>query len=235
MEYRYDPDVQSASIVLVGRFNPAIVSPGWLLKVGVMSEGEFETSNIVIIHPEITQFSIERFRIEVLPQRFTITTAGEPYVQILDDVVVIFTQLPHSPIKMFGVNLEIHFKLHAAEQRVALGRALAPVAPWGEFGKRLESKHLDDVGGMVTLTMQENRPATDDPGYRQVKIERSSLVRSNSAVMMNINNHFELRNTRDEDGAHPALALLQQRFDASIVDAKKIVFDMMEFASTLKW
>ena len=135
---------------------------------------------------------------------------------------------------MFGVNFEIHFKLHAPEQRVALGRTLAPVAPWGEFGKRLESKHPDRVGGMVTLTMQENRPA-DDPGYRQVKIERSSLVRSNSAVMMHVNNHFELQNTKDEDGAQPALVLLQQRFDASIVEAKKIVFDMMEFASTLKW
>ena len=91
MQYRYKSDVQSASIVLVGRFNPAIISPGWLLKVGIISEGEFETSNVVIIHPEVTQFSIERFKIEVLPQRFSITTAGEPYVQILDDVVGIFT------------------------------------------------------------------------------------------------------------------------------------------------
>src|SRR5262249_38735766 len=134
MQYRYEPDVQSASIVLVGRFNPAIISPAWLLKIGVISKGEFETSNVVVIHPEVTQFSIERFQIEILPQRLVITTAGEPYVQILDDVVGIFTALPHSPIKVFGVNFEIHFKLQAPEQRVVLGRTLAPVAPWGEFG-----------------------------------------------------------------------------------------------------
>src|SRR5215207_2918217 len=65
--------------------------------------------------------------------------------QILDDVLAIFSELPHSPIKLFGVNLEVHFKLQAPAQRLALGRTLAPVAPWGEFGKCLESKDLDRV------------------------------------------------------------------------------------------
>jgi hypothetical protein len=232
---RYEPEIQSASIVLLGRFNPAIFSPAWFAKIGVLSEEELETTILKVNHPEITQFSLERLAVEVFPDRFVISTPSEPFVRILDDVLMTFHQLPHSPVRVFGINYEIHFKLASPKQRVALGRALAPLQPWSDFGKRMGENEDDPnrTGGLVTLVMQESGPPDREIGFRQVRVERSQVGRGNSGVRMHINDHFEVPNLKDEEGAHPALNLLRQRFDESLNEAKNIVTQMMNFAAEL--
>ena len=75
---RYTPELQSASIVLVGKLNPPIFSPAWFAKIGVLTDQELEVTSTQIIHPEIAQFMLERFRLEVMPNRFMITTPVEP-------------------------------------------------------------------------------------------------------------------------------------------------------------
>jgi hypothetical protein len=229
---RYEPQVQLASIVLVGRFNPAIFSPAWFAKVGIISDAELDESKVGIVHSEVTQFSLDRFKIDVFPERFSITTPNEPFVQILDDTLSTFQQLPHSLVTVFGINYEIHFNLDSADQRIALGRALAPVTPWKDFGQRLGGSTPDRVGGLVSLVMQET-PTDRDIGYRQVKIERSAILRSPASVMMHVNDHFEIVNAKAEDGAEPGMKLLRERFDGSLIEAKKIVAQLMKFAEEL--
>lgn len=230
---RYEPQVQLASIVLLGRFNPAIFSPAWFAKVGIISDAELYESKISIVHPEVTQFSLDKFKIDVFPERFAITTSNEPFIQILDDTLSTFHQLPHSPVKVFGINYEIHFNLNSGDQRIALGRALAPVTPWKDFGQRLGGGRPDQVGGLVSLVMQET-PTDRDLGYRQVKIERSAILGAPTSVMMHVNDHFEIANHKGEDGAETGMKLLRERFDGSLIEAKKIVAQLMKFAEELR-
>ena len=102
---RYEPEIQTLSIVLLGKFNPAIFSPSWLAKAKIITEAEAEAATVNLIHPEIAQFTVEKFRFEVQKERFQVTTTVEPFVQLLDAVVNLFKeQLPHTPTDKMGIN-----------------------------------------------------------------------------------------------------------------------------------
>ncbi len=135
---RYDLESPSCTLVLIGAFNPAIFSPAWLAKVDIISDEDLEKSTTQVIHPEITQFNARRFRIDVQPDRFQITSTMAPFVSIADDVRRLFGELlPHTPVGAVGINFHVFFRFPTPEQRMAFGRALAPTEPWGAFGKRL--------------------------------------------------------------------------------------------------
>ena len=109
---------------------------------------------------------------------------------------------------------------------------LAPLAPWGEFGKRLEGgKEPESVGGMIVLVMQENAPPDRSRGWRRVQIEPSRQVKGVAGVRMNINDHYEIVDAKDDQGSGPMITLLRDRFEASLAESRKIVSDLMDFAS----
>src|SRR5262249_22058712 len=98
--------------VLLGKFNPAIFSPSWFAKANIITDAEAEAATVNVIHPELAQFSVERFRFEVQKERFQITTAVEPFVQLSDAVLNPFDhKLPHPPADKMGINYEVHFQL----------------------------------------------------------------------------------------------------------------------------
>lgn len=233
---RYLPEHQAASIVLLGKFNPAIFSPAWLAKAGTITAGEADSATIQVIHPEIAQFSVERFRFDVQKERFQITTLMEPFIRISDSIRTLFTdRLPHTPTSRMGINYELHFRLDSPEQRVALGRALAPIAPWGDFGVRLMGGDAPkSIGGLATLAMQESSPPDRASGYRRVQIEPLRQAQQLSSVRMHINDHYEIPDAEDHQGAVPLMELLNDRFDPSISEAKAIVTQLMEFASNVR-
>jgi len=201
----------------------------------VLSDRELERTSTQIIHPQIAQFSLERFQLEVMPNRFMISTPVEPFIRILDDVLNIFEKsLPHTPIEKLGINFEVHFKFESAARRLALGRALAPIEPWGAFGKRFESKTEEAMSGLITLVMQESGLADREKGWRRVQVQPSDKLGGLASVRLDINDHLEIPNTKDEDGAAAAINILRSRFDQSLAESKSIVSDMMEFASKLR-
>ncbi len=235
--YPYEPEQQSASIVLIGSFTPTIFSPAWLAKIGVITDKAAAAAAVNLIHPELTQFAIDRFTFEALINRLTITTTKEPFLQILDDVLAIFTtHLPHTPLSKLGINYDIQFKLDSAEQRVALGRKLAPLEPWGAFGKSLEREKMDEVGGMVSLSMHQGFLPDRTRGWRRVLIEpwqNAVMQNHQTGVHMNVNDHYEIAEN-DVDGAGPLIEILKDRFETSISQSKAIISEMMSYAKDLK-
>jgi hypothetical protein len=232
----YDLEYPTCAIVLVGKFNPAIFSPAWLAKSGIISDIESEKSEIQIIHPEIAQFDVGKFRVEVQQTRFQITTTIAPFITIMDYTRQIFGQkLPHTPIDALGLNFHAHFDLESAEQRMLLGRRLAPVAPWGAFGERIEaSQSADTAGGLLSLVMQETRPDGRKAGWRQVRIEPSRKTDKTRGVFLAVNDHFDFENISAEDGANIAVDLLAEVFDTSEQEYRKVTADIMKFAASLK-
>jgi hypothetical protein len=234
---RYPIETHSASIVLIGKFNPPIFSPAWFSKVGVLTDDEFEAASEdkqLVVHPEIAQFSTARFSVNVLPQRFTLSTPQESFVHILDDAVTIFRdKLPHTPMDKLGINYDAYWKVETLKQRTALGRALAPIKPWGAFGKSLESTTETKIGGLLALVMQQN---INDGAhlYRRVQIEPWNSEKAQNGIRMQINDHYQLAMPKDDDGSGPIMKLLNDNFDRSLSQSKAIVSEMMEFASTVK-
>ena len=232
----YTPDISSASIVLVGKFNPAIFTPAWFAKVQAFTDAELATAETQLIHPEITQWHTNQLRLEVQPNRFQATTLTEPFVMLLDVVATVFkSHLPHTPINAFGINVAVHFPLDTAEQRMKLGRALAPTTPWGKFGARLDrSTDPHKPSGMSSLVMIDNSPPDRVSGSVRVQIEPSRKPHELKTVVVGVNDHFDLPDAKDEDGASSAMELLLSKFDSSIFASKSIVSEIMTYAAGLK-
>ena len=233
----YDLENPSCAIVLVGGFNPAIFSPAWLAKTEIITQREFDEATTQVIHSEIAQFDVVRFRVDIQKTRFQINTSMAPFVATMDDVRRIFGEkLPHTPVNAFGINFHGHFNLDTPEQRIAFGRQLAPTAPWGAFGKRLEGSTAapGTTSGMVSLVMQETRPQGRKSGARRVEIQPSGKLDGLRGVFIAVNDHFDVEGARPEDGATKAMDMLAAEFDRSEQEYRRIVSEMMDFAESIR-
>ena len=219
-----------ASVVLVGKFNPAIFSPAWFSKHGLISEEELAVAETTVVHPEITQFKTGYLSVDVQQAKFTITIESDPFIKIMDIVAVLFRKLlPHTPIKTIGINYVEHFILDRWERRLSFGRALAPIDPWGMWGQKLVSDKPTEVGGMIALIMKEiYRPPS--VGFRRVDVQPSvELPDKTTGVSVAVNDHREIEG-EDIDGAVAAVDVLVENFELSIGESRKIVSDLLDFA-----
>ncbi len=99
------PELSGCSIVLLGKFNPAIFHPVWLEARGI-EEPVVDYSDIdLLTHRDLTSFSIDIRSYMVQASRFQIQTHTAPWVSILDITTKIFVEhLYNTPITGFGIN-----------------------------------------------------------------------------------------------------------------------------------
>lgn len=105
--------LETANIVLLGGFNPHIIEPHWLNKVGVCSDenDRYETEVLVGTGPQLTRFlagglwwevSFEKLVVAV---KAGITSAGSPVASCRR----LLQTLPHTPIRAMGTNFNFKF------------------------------------------------------------------------------------------------------------------------------
>lgn len=234
---RYTPVFQGFGVVLLGSFNPTIFSPAWFKLYDLIPGLDLEKAKVQIVHDEYTGITLDNVSVAVQPDRFAVNTTTEPFSAALDVVLGTFGKmLPHTPVQQVGINYSLHFSLDSAEQRNNLGFALAPLAPWGAWGGGLVEGDKTKQGGLRSLVLEETMPeGRRDGGHRRVQIEpsvRVELLDSRSGVYMHVNDHYVISDEAPLGGAVDAMALLNDKFDASIVKAKSIVSDLMDFAAS---
>lgn len=226
-------ETQASSIVLVGKFNPAIFSPGWLAKYGFISDEQMEGANVTVVHPEVTQFTAGGYGFDVNQQRCMMRSEQEPFTMLLELAVGIFgNHLTYTPLQKLGINLHVTYSCRSAKQRIELGRVLAPLAPWGKFGKRIEDSPVAQTGGILSMTMQENNLPDRKSGHRRVEVEADNDA-GRKRVMIGVNDHFELLKPDDVEGSAEIIAILQDRFDASIAESRRIINELIEVSNGL--
>lgn len=225
---RIEPEIAGVSLVMLGHFNPLIFSHSWFGWHGLLPEEIVNNARVQIAHPDITKFNADWLNLQVDRERFIINTVQAPYVRLQDLAVRIFRdQLPHTPLKVLGINREIHFSVKKFEERDRLGRALAPVEPWGEWGKKLEpdGKH----GGMTTLNMRQLNPEGRTAGGQiNVTVEPSNKVGDGLlGVYVRVNDHYVIKNTESQTATSEIVKLLEDNFAGSLQRANKIIDHLM--------
>ncbi len=151
-----EPEIASTSIVLLGKFNPAIFHPAWFELHEIVTASDGKGALAEVVHPDLSIIQFESMRIQVEPNRFTVETRSDPSVRIADLVAKTFGEfLQHTPISTAGINRQCHFRLQNAERQHAMGRRLAPIEPWGKWATRLATVGPGVRHGMRSLTMQE--------------------------------------------------------------------------------
>lgn len=225
---RIEPGNAGVSVVLLGNFNPSIFAPAWFGWHGLISATMVDTANTKIVHSQISEFNVDWLHMQVVPDRFLISTTQAPYVRLQDLAVRIFREhLPHTPLKTMGINREVHFLVKSFEDRDRLGRLLAPVEPWGDWGKELgpDGEH----GGMVSITMRQVNPEGRPPGGQiNVTVEPSNQIgQGRLGVYVRVNDHYTIESVENQMGTSKIVELLEENFDKSLRLADQIIDHIM--------
>lgn len=235
----WDTEILLGNVVLLGDFNPAIFSPAWLARYGVISDEEARAAEKPVAHPQIAQVIIDHLTITVELNKFSVRMTEDPIVRTLDIATKVFRELlPHTPIHSFGINYAEHWRTDSAERRLALGRALAPTEPWGEWGTTFGDNDPEQVGGMVLLKMRKpmqpvGKGAARITGYLNVEVAPSGdLNDPYRAVLIGTNHHREFEQ-KPVEGARPIIDLAEETFDAAIAQSRRIISDVKTFAKGL--
>ncbi len=225
---RIEPEIPGVALVLLGHFNPLIFTHTWFGWNGLLSKEIVKNANVQIAHPQITKFNADWLNLQVFPERFIIDTAQAPYVRLQDLAVRIFRDhLPHTPLKALGINREVHFSVKEVEERDRLGRLLAPVEPWGEWGKKLEPD--GEHGGMTTINMRQvNLEGRPPGGQINATVEPSNRVgEGHLGVYVRINDHYAIESTESHTATSEIIKLLEENFAESLQRADQIIDHLM--------
>ena len=179
------PEIESASIVLIGSFNPAILHPEWLAHRSLIRPEEAEQAEIEVVSRQVTIMRLSWFELEALQDRFSATATDPTHFQTLQECVMgIFELLEFTPISAMGLNCQMHFRMREPENWASLENALAPKEPWAGIlpGRR------NDAPTLQTLSLNGNRDGSSAESLT-VKIEPSHRVQP--GVYMATNEHFE--------------------------------------------
>jgi hypothetical protein len=191
------PIQHEASIVIMGSFNPAIFRPSWFIQNGMVGPGDIDESKAEFVTPEIARFRFAMGLIEVVSNRFLITTKDPgSFGRLRDLVVSIFTTLSHTPVQLLGMNGLLEYRLLDEGAWKAFGDVLARKDIW--------QKALPAPVGLMNMTVQAVR---DDglKGYTHVRIDGTS----HNGIRYDINNHIEL----EDGGTQALLQTLSEHWD----------------------
>lgn len=177
-----DLDQESASIVVLGRFNPSIFSPGWLRLHNLIGASEAERAQVQVIVPPAAVFATDWLNVDVREDRLMLATAMPQDFERLRDVAVgILGVLKETPVVALGINREIHWRVPSPEEYHGFGDMLAPKEVWEEELK---------LPGTQGLTIQGIRPDLW-AGFIRVMIQPSAVA-TPLGVYAQFNDHFYL-------------------------------------------
>jgi hypothetical protein len=219
------PEINGASIVLTGSFNPAIFQPQWFVRQNLLPEAEAETAkNLVLLAQQAAQvcdFETERFRIQVTTDRFMVMSkaAANP-IPIRDLLLGTFFILEHTPATAVGLNRHMHFHLDTVEDWHQLGDRLAPKDGW---------KGILRGGrpGMRSLLIQSSLDGSENPAAPQlfVKVEPSTQVKQGAYFETNESYSF----TKDTP-LKTIMDLVRERWEEAYNHATEIADYILDWA-----
>jgi hypothetical protein len=224
---RIEPEYSGFSIVLIGNFNPVIFNPDWLYRHELVSEEEFDSAKVNVIHPDICNFTLGKYIFDVNANQFSIATTIGPWVSVLDLMGRIFGEiLIHTPVRQFGINRDIHFSVGSEAVRNKIGHMLAPIDVWGNFGAEIAKSEGDLRGGMVRLTMQQSDRHNGFDVKLNATVEPSSRIKGGTGIFVQMNNDWSLPE-KSEDSTAKVIAQLGAAFEKSIQRSEGIVDHIM--------
>ncbi len=198
---------EGGSIVFVGNFNPAIFEPLWFAKQGILPDREAESAEIQIVHREVTSFSLEWLGLQVTQDRFTASTPDSAHLEPLRDFVLsTFSVLEHTPLRLMGMNRDIHYRLASPAVLAAAGSHIVLSSFW---------EHIISDSRFESVRVSGRRREIEDALLR-LRVEPS--VRLVPGLYFGFNEHYE---AEGDDRTRQLLSVLDERWRNYQVWAKE--------------
>lgn len=204
------PEIEGISIVLVGAFSPSIFQPAWFALHDLIRSEEAEAAHVEVIHPEVVSVSIAAAKLQVTHDRYIASTINPSAYEFVRDLTLgAFRMLPHTPIRLMGLNWDLHFRMASEERWHEVGHRLAPKEMW---------TGILEKPGMRSLTMEGVRPDSHQ-GYIRARVEPSTQV--HPGVYININDHYVVEDHKPEQGCESIMNILLSNWKAFLGRSQK--------------
>ena len=197
------PEIDGLSIVLLGAFNPRLFTPSWFARHGLLPESVEAKADVPLINNDYSSFSTDWCSVEVLPDRFHISSTTAPAPEQLRDLVVgTFDVLHHVPIHRVGLNSVAHYMMPSQDV-------------WNSFGHRLAPKEtfwdpvLDEAGTLNVTVLGQRKDQHE--GATRVTVEPSSQVAP--GIFISTNDDFGQKDPPDT--ARWAVELISTEWEPS--------------------
>lgn len=219
--------LSSSSIVLLGRFNPAIFHPQWFDRFKILpiqeiqwAEGKepriIETQHKdrkiiieeippLIVTPDLADLRFPSLRILVRLDRFLCSAVQRKHFSLIKDVTIkSYNLLKHTPIDALGINFDGHWKFKD-NANIILRNLFAK--GHNSFKKTMGNDY--QIGGIIT-SHQSNRKTT-------LKFDTSDRLQD--GIYFNANFHREIKARQAEQ----ATKLISENYNKDLEDIISIV------------
>lgn len=220
----------NVSTVVLGRFNPLIFSPDWLLAngaIGPIEADEARVDGIEVISPAITSIKLGSMKLLVEEQRFMLVVGDEPFIRGKDFPATCFAVLRHTPVHAIGINYNQTLVGNDEASWHRLGDRLAPKEPWGDFVPRGGDKRS---GGLRSIVMERRGGGDERWGYTRVSLE---VQEQSLRALVNINNHFRLGDAANPESGAEAFRLINDLWDGAIEQSRVLTQQLRDLADAV--
>jgi hypothetical protein len=217
----YTAEILASSIIVVGNFNPAIFSPDWLEKNGLIGNEDAEVARDgsegtqMIVSKQVTTFETGWFSLQVLDNRLALTSKGALSPAFKDLAVGILQLVPHTPVVAVGLNFLAHFKLNSEDAYHLVGDVLAPKTIW-------DTLYPGCMVGLAELTIAIQQgvrgkpPETNDA--KRITVQPSTKIKH--GIHMSYNDHHDVQTADDRTRPAERVAeIIDDQWELSWQDA----------------
>jgi hypothetical protein len=189
----YFAEIFSSSIVAVGAFNPAIFSPDWLEKYGLIGGDDAETARkmpSLIISQQVSVVETDWFVLQVLDNQFSLQSKNVLSPALKDLASGIFMLVSHTPISALGLNFMGHFRFLNNTDYHKIGDVLAPKDIWKSlYPSENDSAGLADLTIRIQHAERDKQPETGN----EIRITVQPSTKIRLGIFLSLNDHREVR------------------------------------------
>ncbi len=209
-----------AIIVAVGQFNPAIVSPSWLLNKALISESDSEAAMETLqalVKDGLMSFDTSWFSFRLVHQQLVISTTAGATPRVRDLAASIFRLLPETPVTAIGINFATDMQFDTAEEYHRFGDTLVPKTVWSKLYPKLNAGVASLQIAIDSTPRNQVGVVSDAPEQRRFTIQPSNVINTN-AVHIAYNHHYPLNGN---GGGRAAMDLIKDRWQVDFSEAEE--------------
>lgn len=178
-----DVKQRESSIVLVGEFDPLIMTPHWFAKQGMIPQEDIdENLAIELVYKDLTKFSLANIHVEIQCATLILRSDHSSFDYRIHDLAIsILSVLKSHEVRAVGLNLYTDVYFNSLDGWHSVGDLITPKEVW------LEAIPDSERVGMANIKMQIMKAK----GERGVYNFTVGWLDTPKAIRFSINNHYD--------------------------------------------
>lgn len=178
-----DVKQRESSIVLVGEFDPLVLTPHWFAKQGMIPQEDIdENLAIELVYKDLTKFSLANIYVEIQPSTLILRSDHPSFDYRIHDLALsILSALKDCKVRALGLNLYTDVYFDSLDYWHSVGDLITPKDIW--YKAIPESEKI----GMANVQMQIKKPEGEQGLYNFTV----GWLETPKAIRFSINNHYD--------------------------------------------